>query len=88
MSNNSRKLLVVEDDPGLQTQLKWCFEGYDVVIAGDRETALGEHVGRPVRLDPRIDAGVIGGVRVRVGHLIVDDTVAGKLDTIRERLVG
>ena len=42
MSNDSRKLLVVEDDPGLQTQLKWCFEGYDVVIAGDRETALSE----------------------------------------------
>ncbi|HHH43469.1 MAG TPA: PEP-CTERM-box response regulator transcription factor [Gammaproteobacteria bacterium] len=42
MTANSRKLLVVEDDPGLQTQLKWCFEGYDVIIAGDRETALAE----------------------------------------------
>jgi two-component system NtrC family response regulator len=35
-------LLVVEDDPGLQTQLKWCFEGYEVLIAGDRATALSE----------------------------------------------
>ncbi|VAW74843.1 Two-component system response regulator protein [hydrothermal vent metagenome] len=42
MTNESRKLLVIEDDPGLQTQLKWCFEGYDVIIAGDRETALAE----------------------------------------------
>ncbi|MCG6865903.1 MAG: PEP-CTERM-box response regulator transcription factor [Thiogranum sp.] len=42
MTNDSRKLLVVEDDPGLQTQLKWCFEGYDVIIASDRETALSE----------------------------------------------
>ncbi|MFC1772753.1 response regulator, partial [Pseudomonadota bacterium] len=42
MTTDSRKLLVVEDDPGLQTQLKWCFEGYDVIIAGDRETALNE----------------------------------------------
>ena len=42
MTTDSRKLLVVEDDPGLQTQLKWCFEGYDVLIAGDRETALAE----------------------------------------------
>ncbi|MFQ5644994.1 MAG: PEP-CTERM-box response regulator transcription factor, partial [Thiogranum sp.] len=42
MTTDSRKLLVVEDDPGLQTQLKWCFEGYDVIIAGDRETALAE----------------------------------------------
>ncbi|TCK19452.1 two-component system NtrC family response regulator [Thiogranum longum] len=42
MTTDSRKLLVIEDDPGLQTQLKWCFEGYDVIIAGDRESALAE----------------------------------------------
>ncbi|WP_297527370.1 PEP-CTERM-box response regulator transcription factor [Thiohalobacter sp.] len=42
MTDDSRKLLVVEDDPGLQTQLKWCFEGYQVIIAGDREAALTE----------------------------------------------
>ena len=35
-----RTLLVVEDDPGLQSQLKWCFEGYEVVVVGDREAAL------------------------------------------------
>ncbi|MHB1514323.1 MAG: PEP-CTERM-box response regulator transcription factor [Acidiferrobacteraceae bacterium] len=34
------KLLVVEDDPGLQSQLRWCFDQYDVLIAGDRESAL------------------------------------------------
>jgi len=33
-------LLVVEDDLGLQKQLKWCFEAYEVVIAGDREAAI------------------------------------------------
>ncbi len=33
-------LLVVEDDPGLQKQLKWGFDDLDVVIAGDREAAL------------------------------------------------
>ena len=37
-----KTLLVVEDDPGLQSQLKWCFETYRVVIAGDRESALAE----------------------------------------------
>jgi len=40
MDTPERKLLVVEDDPGLQTQLRWCFENYEVVIAGDREAAL------------------------------------------------
>ncbi len=35
-----RPLLVIEDDPGLQNQLRWCFEGFDVTVAGDRESAL------------------------------------------------
>lgn len=35
-----RKLLVVEDDAGLQRQLRWSLDEYDVVAAGDRETAL------------------------------------------------
>jgi two-component system NtrC family response regulator len=30
-----RVLLVVEDDEGLQRQLKWAYEGYEVVCAGD-----------------------------------------------------
>jgi len=42
METTARKLLVIEDDPGLQTQLRWCFEDYEVVIAGDRKSALAE----------------------------------------------
>ena len=34
------KLLIVEDDAGLQKQLRWAFYDYDVIIAGDRETAI------------------------------------------------
>lgn len=33
-------LLVVEDDKGLQNQLRWAFDGYEVVIAGDRRAAI------------------------------------------------
>ncbi len=40
MSESNKHLLVVEDDPGLQSQLRWCFDGYEVHIAGDRETAI------------------------------------------------
>jgi len=36
------KLLVVEDDPGLQSQLRWSFEGFDVAVAEDRESALAQ----------------------------------------------
>ncbi|MEO1201378.1 MAG: PEP-CTERM-box response regulator transcription factor [Pseudomonadota bacterium] len=42
MSEPSRKLLIVEDDPGLAKQLKWCFEDYDVYTAEDREQAIIE----------------------------------------------
>ncbi|MET0051102.1 MAG: PEP-CTERM-box response regulator transcription factor [Candidatus Thiodiazotropha sp.] len=40
VSNQLKPLIIVEDDPGLQSQLKWSFDGYDVHIAGDRETAI------------------------------------------------
>ena len=33
-------LLIVEDDEGLQRQLKWAYDGYRVVIAGDRAAAI------------------------------------------------
>jgi two-component system NtrC family response regulator len=33
-------LLVVEDDEGLQRQLKWAYEGYRVVAATDRQAAI------------------------------------------------
>src|SRR5437868_12086014 len=33
-------LLVVEDDEGLQRQLKWAYEGYQVVCASDRGQAI------------------------------------------------
>ena len=40
LNDVSRKLLVVEDDEGLQRQLRWSYEDYDVVTAGDRTAAL------------------------------------------------
>jgi two-component system, NtrC family, response regulator len=34
------QLLIVEDDPGLQKQIKWSLDRFDSVTAGDRESAL------------------------------------------------
>ena len=42
MTQQVRKLLIVEDDPGLLNQLKWCFEGYDVYTAENRDEAIAE----------------------------------------------
>ena len=39
-ANARPKLLVVEDDEGLQRQLRWSYEDYEVIIAGDRATAI------------------------------------------------
>ena len=40
MGDVKPKLLIVEDDPGLQSQLRWSFEDFDVTVAEDRESAL------------------------------------------------
>nr|WP_241263118.1 PEP-CTERM-box response regulator transcription factor [Parahaliea mediterranea] len=34
--------MVVEDDKGLQSQLRWAFEDFEVAIAGDREEAIAQ----------------------------------------------
>nr|WP_208022056.1 PEP-CTERM-box response regulator transcription factor [Aestuariicella hydrocarbonica] len=33
-------MLVVEDDPGLQSQLRWCFDDFQVAISSNREEAI------------------------------------------------
>ncbi len=40
MSEEKPKLLIVEDDEGLQRQLKWCFDDYEVLMAASRAEAL------------------------------------------------
>ena len=48
------KLLIVDDDLGIQKQLKWSFTDYNVVLAGDRETtiaAVRRHEPKVVTLD-------------------------------------
>ncbi len=40
MKTDKRHLLVVEDDKGLQNQLRWAFEDFEVEISGDRTEAI------------------------------------------------
>ena len=40
MAEAKPKLLIVEDDEGLQAQLRWAYDNYEVVIAGNRDQAL------------------------------------------------
>ena len=40
MSDKKRKLLIVEDDQGLQRQLKWSYEDFEVFCASNRAEAI------------------------------------------------
>ncbi|SIS47932.1 PEP-CTERM-box response regulator transcription factor [Neptunomonas antarctica] len=40
MNGIKKNLLIVEDDEGLQSQLRWCFDGFDVAICGNRADAI------------------------------------------------
>ena len=54
MAEATRTLLIVEDDKGLQKQMRWAFEGCDVVVAANREEAivqLRRHEPQVVTLD-------------------------------------
>ena len=42
MTEKQRTLLVVEDDPALQKQMRWAFGDFDALLANDRESALAQ----------------------------------------------
>ncbi|MCJ2177593.1 PEP-CTERM-box response regulator transcription factor [Novosphingobium album (ex Hu et al. 2023)] len=75
------KLLVVEDDAGLQAQLKWAYEDFDVLVAGDRASALAllraespDVVTLDLGLPPDPDG-------VSEGFAVLDEIMALKPDT-------
>ena len=54
MSETKPILLVVEDDVGLQYQLRWAYEDYEVITASDRQAAMeavAQHRPQVVTLD-------------------------------------
>ena len=73
----NRKLLVIEDDPGFRSQLKWCFDGFDVVQAADVESAikqLNDHEPAVVTLDlglPPDPGGVSAGFKI-LKEIVID----------------
>ncbi|HMV18308.1 MAG TPA: PEP-CTERM-box response regulator transcription factor [Zoogloea sp.] len=42
MSDKRRTLLIVEDDPALQKQMRWAFDQYDTVVASNRDEAIAQ----------------------------------------------
>jgi two-component system NtrC family response regulator len=42
VTEKRRALLIVEDDPALQKQMRWAFDRYETVVADDRESAIAQ----------------------------------------------
>ncbi|HEX4848127.1 MAG TPA: PEP-CTERM-box response regulator transcription factor, partial [Novosphingobium sp.] len=75
------KLLIVEDDAGLQAQLKWAWPDFEVVIAGDRAsaiTALRSEEPAVVTLDLGLPPDPDGTTE---GFAVLDEIMAIKPDT-------
>ena len=51
------------------------------------ETAAAEYTGKAVSLHVRVDAGLLGGLKLRLGNTIIDDTLDHRLEQIRRQLV-
>jgi len=48
---------------------------------------LGTRLGKTVQLDNRVRADLVGGFRVTVGSSMIDATVQGRLEDLRDRLL-
>lgn len=51
------RLLIIEDDPGLQSQLRWCFDNEAVLVAENQEAALA-HIRRSEPQVVTLDLGL------------------------------
>lgn len=76
-----RPLLIVEDDPSLQTQIRWSFDQFETLVASDRESALAQirrHAPAVVTMDlglpPDPDS-------VSEGFLLLSEILAVEPDT-------
>ncbi len=81
MPQDRPKLLIVEDDEGLQAQLKWAYEDFDVVIVGDRAGALAalrSEAPDVVTLDLGLPPDPDG---TSEGFAVLDDVMSLKPDT-------
>ncbi|HEY9135966.1 MAG TPA: PEP-CTERM-box response regulator transcription factor [Pseudomonadales bacterium] len=51
------RLLIIEDDPGLQSQLRWCFDSEEVLVAENQKDALA-HIRRSEPQVVTLDLGL------------------------------
>ena len=50
------------------------------------QTSLERHFGHRLKVDVVLDPSVVGGMWVRVGDIVIDGSVRGRLDALRHHL--
>jgi two-component system NtrC family response regulator len=75
MSGKRQTLLIVEDDLALQKQMRWAFDGFEVVVAEDRESAIAQFR----RFEPQV-------VTMDLGLPPAPDDVSEGLQLLKELL--
>lgn len=81
MSEKKRTLMIVEDDPSLQTQMRWALDQYEGVFAADRESAINQfrrHEPAVVTMDLGLPPDTNGSAE---GFRLLDDLLALSPDT-------
>jgi F-type H+-transporting ATPase subunit delta len=58
----------------------------DQGLVDDIGKRIQEQTGREVELSSRVDPDVLGGLRVRVGNLVLDATVRNRLEQLRKQV--
>ena len=58
----------------------------DEGLAEDIAKRIQEQTGRTVELSSTVDPDVLGGLMVRVGNMVLDDTVRNKLERLRKQV--
>jgi F-type H+-transporting ATPase subunit delta len=51
------------------------------------EREVGRVVGKQVRLHPRVSRSMLGGIRVRVGDVVIDGSIDAQLNALHEQLL-
>jgi F-type H+-transporting ATPase subunit delta len=61
-----------------------------VALSSDQEgrlkKRLEQYTGKQVRIHPKLDSSIRGGVVARIGDTVIDGSIAHQLDLLRERM--
>ena len=81
MNDKTRPLLIVEDDPALQKQMRWAFDQFETLVAADRAAAMA-HVRRQAPPVVTMDLGLPPDPdSVSEGFRLLDEILGAAPDT-------